>query len=287
MSYSRLVDLKMDSMTPEVEAWWFSARMLEVEGEPSRPFLDLCCTDPTGRDAFNVVASELLDRLKHGVQGVDAVAASLAKWRRFWSTAPLEGLTPEEIRGLFGELWFLLIWLLPHGSELSRHWVGPQGARNDFQWEGLSIEAKATISIRGHIHRINGIDQLDPPDQGRLLLYSLRLREEMASANSLVTLIEAISVQLAESPELLGLFEDRLAAAGYSPLHADRYREIRFRIVDERLYRVAEDFPRLSSTSFAHGLPSAIERIEYDVNLEGSRHLVVATKADDFEGPPT
>lgn len=57
--------------------------------------------------------------------------------------------------------------------------------------------------------------------------------------------------------------------------------------MDERLYRVAEDFPRLSSTSFAQGLPSAIERIEYDVNLEGSRHLVVATKADDFEGPPT
>src|SRR5256885_1784223 len=77
------------------------SRMLEVEDEASRPFLDLCCTDPAGRDAFNVVAADLLDRLKQGAAGVEAVAASLAKWRRFWSTAPLEGLTPEEIRGLF------------------------------------------------------------------------------------------------------------------------------------------------------------------------------------------
>src|SRR6266852_5442470 len=221
-------------------------RMLVVEEEPSRPFLDLCSTDPAGRDAFDVIASDLVTRLANGVPPVDAATAVLAKWRRFWSTAPGEGLTPEEIRGLFGELWFLLVWLLPHGVDQSRHWVGPRGARNDFQWDGLSIEAKATNSVRGHIHRINGIDQLDPPDGGALLLYSLRVREEPASANSLITLIEAISRQLEVNAELLGLFEDRLAGANYSPLHAERYREVHFRIVDERLYRVADDFPRLS-----------------------------------------
>src|ERR1700682_492089 len=261
------------------------SRMLEVAQEPSRPFLDLCCTDPAGRDAFNVVASELLDKLRHGASGAEAIASSLAKWRRFWSTAPIEGLTPEEIRGLFGELWFLLIWLLPHGLGHCRHWMGPQGARSDFQWEGLSIEAKATNSIRGHIHRINGVDQLDPPDNGRLLLYSLRVREEPASSNSLVTMVDRISERLVASAELLGLFEDRLTQAGYSPLHADRYREIHFRVVDERLYRVEDDFPRLSDTAFRRGVPPGIERIEYEVNLEAFQHLVVTTKPDEFQSP--
>jgi len=260
--------------------------MLEVEDEPSRPFLDLCGTDPAGRDAFNVVATELLDRLRHGAGGVEAVASSLAKWRRFWSTAPLEGLTPEQIRGLFGELWFLLVWLLPHGHEQVRHWVGPKGARSDFQWQGLSIEAKTTISGRGHIHRINGIDQLDPPDLGDLLMYSLRLREELASSNSLLTVVAAISSELSMSPELLGFFEDQLAAAGYSAVHDDHYRDVRFRIVGERLYRVAEDFPRLSAASFVGGLPHGIERIEYEVNLEGFQHLVSAEAPGDFAGPP-
>jgi hypothetical protein len=262
------------------------SRMLEVEDEPSRPFLDLCCTDPAGRDAFNMIATELLDRLNHGAAATEAVASSLAKWRRFWSTAPLEGLTPEEIRGLFGELWFLLVWLMPHGHEQVRNWVGPQGARSDFQWQGLSIEAKATNSGRGHIHRINGIDQLDPPDHGHLFMYSLRVREEPASSNSLVNVATAISRELSESPVLLGVFEDQLAAGGYSPLHADAYREIRFRIVDERLYRVADDFPRLSVTSFAEGLPDGVERIEYEVNLEASRHLIVANAPAEFTPPP-
>src|ERR1700687_1150217 len=261
------------------------SRMLEVEDEPSRPFLDLCCTDPAGRDAFNVVATALVDRLRHGAAGVEAVASSLAKWRRFWSTAPLEGLTPEEIRGLFGELWFLLVWLLPHGHGQVRYWVGPQGARNDFQWQGLSIEAKATNSGRGHVHRINGIDQLDPPDHGRLLMYSRRLREEPASSNSLVTVAVAISNELSGRPELLTVFEDQLAAAGYSTLHAERYQEIHFRIVDERMYRVEEDFPRLQSTTFSHGVPAGIERIEYEVNLETCAHLIMATKFADFTPP--
>jgi hypothetical protein len=261
------------------------SRILEVEGEPPRPFLDLCCTDPTGRDAFNVVATELVDSLKHGVAGVEAVASSLAKWRRFWSIAPLEGLTPEEMRGLFGELWFLLVWLVPHGHEQVRHWLGPQGARSDFQWEGLSIEAKATNSGRGHIHRINGVDQLDPPDHGKLFMYSLRLREEPASSNSLVTVVAAISQELSKSPQLLGFFEDQLAAVGYSSLHVDRYREIRFRIVDERLYRVEEGFPRLSANSFAHGVPSGIERIEYEVNLETCEQLIVARNPAAFLPP--
>ncbi len=101
-----------------------------------------------------------------------------------------------------------------------------------------------------------------------------------------MSLVEAISHQLEANAELIGLFEDRLAGANYSPLHAERYREVRFRIVDERLYRVANDFPRLSSTSFVHGVPAGIERIEYEVNLETCQHLIVSTRAAEFSGPP-
>jgi hypothetical protein len=90
-------------------------RMLEVEDEPARPFLDLCSTDPSGREAFDVIATDLVSWLTRGVPATEAAAGVLAKWRRFWSIAPAEGLTPEEIRGLFGEMWFLLVWLLPHG----------------------------------------------------------------------------------------------------------------------------------------------------------------------------
>lgn len=261
-------------------------RSLEVEDDPPRPFLDLCCSDRTANEAFNLIAESLVEELaKHGGP-VEAVRTTLARWRRFWANLPIEGLTPEEVRGLFGELWFLLVWLLPHGARAIEHWVGPAGARSDFQWPRLSVEVKTTISVRGHVHRINGIDQLDAPDDGALHVFSLRVREEPASTNSLTTLVAQIEDRLAEDPEHLDLFDGRLAAVGYSPAHADRYRDLRFRVVDERLYRVAEDFPRLSVASLTHGVPPGVERIEYEINLEGVAHLIVATGAAGFS-PPT
>ena len=187
--------------------------------------------------------------------------------------------------GLFGELWFLRVWLLPHGLQMVEHWVGPTGARDDFQWLAASIEAKTTTFIRGHIHRINGLDQLEPVEGGSLQLFSLRVRDEPAAANSLLSLVQGISSMLQEDPDRLGLFEERLTAAGYSQAQLAQYAEMHFRVVSERLYRVEGDFPRLLPESFAHGLPAGVERVEYEVNLEGLGSLLTATRPADFTPP--
>lgn len=253
-------------------------RMLEIDGAPVAPFIDMCCLDASGRDAFNLVATDLLNRLSEGAAPVDALKATLARWRRFWSAAEGEGLSAEGIRGLFGELYFLLVWLLPMDLGLIQAWVGPAGARNDFQTDSVSIEAKTTASVRGRVHTINGIDQLDPPDHGNLLLYSLRIREEPASVNSLVTLVDGITKELVGSDDLLTEFEAQLALAHYSPLHTDRYREVRFRVVDERVYTVEKDFPRLTARLLANGVPPGVERVDYEINLDTFQHLLVADR---------
>jgi putative PD-(D/E)XK family protein DUF4420 len=259
-----------------------TTRGLEVEAQPERFFIDLCCIDGAGHDAFDLLGNALINELEAGAPIIDAVKGTVARWRRFWGAAPPEGLSPEEVRGLFAELWFLLVWSLPHGDPVER-WVGPTATRHDFQWPRWAIECKATTSVRGHIHRINGLDQLDPPLNGRLYLFSLRMREEPSASNSLITLVEAITHRLAANPVDLDLFETRLAAAGYSIVHSDRYREIRFRVVDERLYVVAHGFPRLSAASFVGGLPPAIERVEYEVNLEVCPELCLAKLPGDYD----
>jgi hypothetical protein len=142
----------------------------------------------------------LAAHVEDGMPAAEAVRETLARWRRFWGAVPAGGLRPDEIRGLFGELWFLLVWLLPHGSAGVEHWVGATGARDDFQWTGVAVEVKTTSSIRGHIHRINGIDQLDPPQDGSLRLFSLRLRDEPASTNSLLSLTTTIRPVWPTSP---------------------------------------------------------------------------------------
>jgi hypothetical protein len=258
-----------------------ATRELSVQGQPERPFIDVVCTDPSGQDVFNLVASTIVEQVLQGNVAADAVGATLARWRRFWSATPGAALSGEQLRGLFAELWFLAFWLLPRGHDQLRHWLGPTGARHDFQWPGVAVEVKATVSVRGHIHRVSGIDQLDPPESGSLYLFSLRLREETAAANSIVVLIERLLTDLAADSELLDLLETRLAQAGYSQAHADRYREVRYRIVNERLYHVRDHFPRLTTSSFTQGVPAGIERIEYEINLDSCPDLIVASSPQE------
>lgn len=48
--------------------------------------------------------------LKDGTRPVQCVRAVLSKWRMFWGSPPGNWPTAEEeIRGLFGELWSILV----------------------------------------------------------------------------------------------------------------------------------------------------------------------------------
>ena len=69
---------------------------------------------------------------------------------------------------------------------------------------------------------------------------------------------------------------------GYSPAHEEEYAKMKLRIGDEGLFRVEENFPRPTQTSFAGGIPSGVERVEYEINLSGFKHLRVATKPEEF-----
>ena len=260
-------------------------RQLAVAGEPEQSFVDLLCPSGTEWHVFDLVATAIIEQIEQGADAADAVRGTLARWRRFWAASPESGLTRQEVRGLFGELWFLSAWLLPRGLNQLPHWLGPTGARHDFQWPGLAVESKTTTSVRGHVHRVNGLDQLTPPPGGRLLLFSLRVREEATASDSLVSLVEGISKTLAADADVLGAFETLLMQTGYSPAHAERYSEIRFRILNERLYEVTDGFPRLSVESFVGAVPDGIERIEYDVNLDSCPDLVCASSAIEFEPP--
>lgn len=254
-------------------------RDLIVRGHPSGRYLDIQCLDVTGHPVLDLIGGELATALSMPeAKPADIVKRVLAKWRRFWGLLPRTMLPREEILGLFAELWFLLVWLLPSAgaSAAVQRWRGPMGSRHDYEWTGKSVEVKATTSTRGRIHRINGLDQLSPPDQGELFLFSLHLREEAGATNTLPSLITSILSQLNSDIDALSRFETVLAQTGYSPAHDDEYAKLRLRIVTEGLYAVRDNFPRLGAQQFHTGVPSGIERVEYEINLNSFDHLIMA-----------
>lgn len=243
-------------------------RILVINSATARLYIDITCIDKDGYNVFNLLAIEIAEKINDKVNIIEAVTTTISRWRKFWAAGSKAVLTDEQVKGLFGELWFLLVWLFPKGLDYYRGWHGPTGSRHDFQFNSLSVEVKTTTSTRGHIHRVNGLGQLDPTESGELYVYSLRLRRENLASNTLPLLVQKISEILSSRPELLENFNERLLQVGYLREYDEIYVEHKFMIIDERLYVVDEKFPRLSLDYLEDGLPNGVENVSYEINLE-------------------
>ena len=259
------------------------SRDMIIHDDPGAHYMDIQCLDAGGNDAFNQIGTEIAAELvKPSNTPEETVKHVLAKWRRFWGQLPRTILSREEILGLFGELWFLAVWLIPSvgATEAVQRWRGPFGSRHDYESTGKSVEIKTTASVRGCIYHINGLDQLNPPESGVLFLFSLHVREEAGATNSLPVIVESIYEKIGTDDETLNRFDAALAQAGYSILHKEEYSKLRFRIIDEGLYAVKGDFPRLLKECFPDNTLKGIERVEYEININGYNHLRIATSPD-------
>jgi hypothetical protein len=256
-----------------------ATKEMTLPGHEVARYLDLICHDPAGHEAFDLIGGDLAAELVDPTVKASAVAERiLEKWRRFWAQAARGMLSREEQIGLFAELWFLLLWLIPKIGidDALAAWRGPYGSRHDFEMTSLSVEAKATTSVKGRTHRINGVDQLSPPDNGSLLLFSMQLREERNASNTLPTMVRRCREVLADRSTALSVFDAGLVEAGYSDAHAEEYAKLTLRLVDEALYRIEDDFPRITPDVFVGGVPSGVEEVGYTINLSGFDRLICA-----------
>jgi len=263
-----------------------ATRELAMPNHAPGRYLDLTCHEATGYQAFDLIGGELAERLAADEETApETVTRVLAKWRRFWGQSPKQLLSREKQIGLFAEVWFLAYWLIPRFGvdEAVVRWRGPFGSRHDFEWPGRSVEIKATTSTRGRIHRINGLDQLAPPDNGTLFCFSLQLREEAGASNTLPNVIAVYRVLSEGHANALSLFENALLQAEYSPVHESEYAEMKLRVVEQGLYAVRDDFPRLTQADFPNGLPLGVEHVEFDINLGGFAHLCIARQPNEAD----
>ncbi len=258
-------------------------RDLVVKGFEPKKYIDITCHDNAGRIIFDAIGSEIAEKLDKG-NSKEIIVNVISKWRNFWGRPLRDLLSYNELMGVFAELWFLSHWLLPKMDKLEaiNRWRGPFLSRHDFEWNGKSIEVKATTNNQSRIHKIHGIEQLAPPKDGQLFLFSLRLREEEGAENTLPNLIASFREKLKDDIDALSKFENILVVIGYSSIHEEEYSKVKFRIVDEKLYDVTKDFPRIISESFSEGVPLGVGVIEYTINLDGYSNLCISTSPNEY-----
>ena len=213
------------------------------------------------QEVFGRLCMDLVEGTRTSTKqnGTETLLKRLNRWRRLLEAGARQGLSNLELRGLFGELWFLWTVAIPvFGDAIAiQGWNGPLEAPHDFQLgEGL-VEVK-TILPGAHSVSIASADQLE---SGSIPLQLAVIVTDISRGVSVPELVETIRRGVEGSPIAATEFELRLAEAGYT--NRDEYASLHFTALEIRYYPVGPEFPRITTSL----LPPGISRVTYDLDL--------------------
>jgi hypothetical protein len=254
---------------------WPEYRSLELAlmALNSTPHLCVRLRESSFADVFSALAEDVVPRIgacPDGKRAVSILMDRLHLWQKFLKSAG-QGLSLEDQKGLWGELYTLRSHMLPGrgATEALAGWKGRAAAHQDFQFPDGAVEIKTTSAKQPLSIRITSERQLDNTGVGNLFLHVLVVDEREVPAGdegpglSLPGLIAGIREQLSDEAVMLALFNDRLIEAGWLDPMASRYEGRRWTLRAEHTYRVAGDFPRIIEAS----LPPGIGDVSYAISL--------------------
>lgn len=234
------------------------------KGDEQRLVLTL--EEQVDRDLFEGLCNTLAIALTHCADSEGSLAVALAhlrRWKRFLSGRSRR-LSPEEVRGLYAEITFLLE-LLGHGMadvDAVTAWRGPERSQQDFIFGSVAIEIKSLAGTERNVVRISSEDQLEPlQDKLYLRIYRLSDLPDAKNATTLNGIVESAYAALADS-DAVDALDHKLTAYGYVPL--PEYDKPSFVVSAVLTHRVHGTFPRLVRSGLADG----IDRVSYDIRLE-------------------
>lgn len=217
-------------------------------------FLAMVCDVSSALDAGAGVAEPGLLRVFLG---------RVRAWQEFMRKGA-QALSPEAEIGLIGELTLPSTVIkagLPAALAVES-WVGPLDGIQDFELGTGALEVKTTLSPTGFPARIGSLEQLDDSVRQPLFVVGARLRQT-AGGQNLPDFVGALRGSIKGDAEAERLLAERLLAAGYFDVHADRYPR-RFDLAGTRMVEVGDDFPRLTPGRIPLGVLKAIYEIDLD-----------------------
>jgi hypothetical protein len=234
--------------------------------EPGQQRLILTLEKQADRDLFHGLCRTLALALTHASDSASALTIALAhirRWKTFFSGRGQQ-LSPDEVRGLFAELTFLLEFLdrAPSPSAAIEAWLGPERSHQDFIFGNTSVEIKSLSGSERNSVRISSEDQLESLNDALFLrIYRLSNLEEASGTASLNELVMSVQARLSDA-DAIDVFDQKLVKGGYAPI--PEYDEPRFIVSGVRTFHVEEGFPRLVRST----LQSGIAKVAYDIQLE-------------------
>lgn len=186
-------------------------------------------------------------------------------WQEFMRKG-IQTLSPEAEIGLIGELTVLEAAIDAGLAPVLAFeaWVGPYDGIQDIELGSGAIEVKATLSAVGFPAKIGSLEQLDNATRQPLFVAGSRLKLA-AGGQALPDFVASLRLAASEDAEAERLFSERILAAGYFNIHADRYTR-RFVLVGMRVVEVGDGFPRLTRGN----VPAGVHKAFYEIDLDKS-----------------
>lgn len=226
-------------------------------------FIDLLCKLPHLNELFSIIITEILEEIEKDHEfPYKKCKIVIERWRELLAKANPRRLSEDTLQGIFGELWYLRELSATDLNAID-YWVGPQGNPHDFSSGKIDLEIKTT-SRKARSFWINGIYQLTPPEDGVLYLCTIKLDRVKSGGESVPDIIKSLKEIGINYTKLLSL----LIELDYSTNDNKYYKNFRYQIMENRVYLVDDDFPKITIHSFkGDSLPKSVIDIKYLIDI--------------------
>jgi hypothetical protein len=246
------------------------------ERDDTKAYLLILLKNTQHQDVFATLCEDLINgiaSINDDEQVVKELLNRLEKWKSLFDKATLDGLTADEQRGLFGELYFLRKWIsgINNFQNSIDSWVGPEKAIRDFQLSDWALEVKTTHGNNHQKIQISSERQLDTANLNTLILFHLSLEVQQQNGETLSNITEEIIELLKHEIASQTQFKLKLLQAGYFNHHRHLYTSKGYQIRNENYYLVNNKFPRIEEKDIRKGVGD----VKYSIILsEYTDHII-------------
>lgn len=247
-----------------------SSRMIMIKSgkrSDSKWTQSFSLVDDRFRDIFVLFCEDIVSsstNIANKEKAVRFVGKRYKEWREMLANARGNLLSPEEIKGLLGEMYYLKNYLAPlYGIEKAAlSWTGPRRLPQDFILDDTWHEVKTISGGKSEVS-ISSIEQLDSVRTGELVI--LRADKTSIANTNAVNLNSLYKdlMTLIPSDHEKEIFSNMLLRYGYYPRAEYESEEYTFEIKGMQRYVVNTDFPCIRRAD----LPSSVTEAKYALSV--------------------
>lgn len=265
-SFSNLRDIHVEIIPDEINT--------------AKKYLIFKLVNSEHRDIFSVLCEDLIlniSSVTNQIQLCKTLLNRFEKWKSLFDKLNSVGLTPQEQRGLYGELYFLRNFLIKNSDfyKVLNSWTGPAKEIRDFQIGNTALEVKTTHGNNHQKIHISSERQLDLSNIQNLYLYHISLDVRHQDGESLNQMVDSISELLTADYSALISFNSKLLESGFFNHHRDIYMDTGYFIRQDAFYKIEGEFPRIEENEIRRGVGD----VKYSIIVDNCQNYLTTETA--------